>query len=86
MTFDFDPGKDAANIAKHGLSLAEFSGFDGDTITVPDRRRDYGEERFLTYGLIGSNAHCLTYTMRGEVIRLISFRRAHLKEYRRHVS
>ena len=30
MPFEFDPAKDAANIAKHGLSLGEFDGFDAE--------------------------------------------------------
>jgi len=41
----FDPAKDAANIAKHGLSLADFAGFDSASITEIDDRYDYGEVR-----------------------------------------
>jgi uncharacterized DUF497 family protein len=38
---------DAANIAKHGLSLAEFVGFDALPTVTEDTRFDYGEARFV---------------------------------------
>ena len=46
MDVTFDPGKDAANVVKHGLSLAlalrlEWS----DMLSWQDQRRDYGEVR-----------------------------------------
>jgi uncharacterized protein len=48
MNVVFDPDKDAANIEKHGVSFAEFTGFDGETITTVDDRSDYGETRYRT--------------------------------------
>lgn len=81
---DYDPAKDAANIAKHGLSLAEFAGFDKEPVVVVDSRFDYGEDRFIGLGRIAGVPHAIVYTLRGGTIRLISFRRAHEKEIRRH--
>jgi uncharacterized protein len=80
----FDPAKDAANIAKHGLSLAEFVGFDTLPTVTEDTRFDYGESRFVALGRIDSVLHAIVYTRRDDVMRLIGFRRAHEKELRRH--
>ncbi len=80
----FDPAKDAANIAKHGLSLAEFAGFDGEAIVVADTRYDYGESRYQLRGRIGGRGYCAVVVFDNDVLRLISFRRAHDKEMRRH--
>ena len=85
MAIESDPAKDAANIAKHGVSLAWASKMEVQAI-VSDERADYGEDRFNAFGLIDGVAYCLTYTPRGENLRAISLRRAREKEYRRHVS
>jgi uncharacterized DUF497 family protein len=84
MAIEFDPAKDAANFAKHGLSLADFSGFDETPVVVTASRADYGEIRQLAFGRIGGVGHGVVFTMRGEIMRLISFRRAHEKEMRRY--
>lgn len=81
---EFDPAKDAENISKHGLSLADFGGFDSEPTVTTDDRLDYGEVRYRAFGRIAGQAHCLVYTFRAERLRLISFRRAHEKEMRRH--
>ncbi len=38
MDIEFDPTKDAANIARRGLSLADFAGFDADPVVIVDDR------------------------------------------------
>lgn len=80
---EFDPAKDAANLAKHGVSLALASEFEIDVV-VPDRRRNYDEDRFNGFGLIDGRPYCLTFTVRDGRVRAISLRRARAKEYRRH--
>ncbi len=84
MGIAFDPGKNASNRAKHGLSFADFAGFDGEAIVVADTRFDYGEARFRAFGRIDGIAHAIVYTETATGIRLISFRRAHEKELRRY--
>jgi uncharacterized protein len=85
VTDAYDPTKDAANIAKHGISLARAFEFDLDeAVVVVDRRFDYGEKRFRAYGYLDGLAYCLSFTLRGSSIRPISFRRAHAKEMRHH--
>lgn len=84
MQVEFDPAKDAANRAKHGLSLADFEGFDAEPVVNEDDRFDYGEKRFIARGRIAGVPHAIVYTRRGDVMRLIGFRRAHDKELRRY--
>lgn len=84
MDIEFDTAKDAANIAKHGLSLSDFQGFDAVPLIVVDDRRDYGETRYLGIRRIDGDGHCIVFTLRGQVMRLISFRRARDKEMRRY--
>ena len=84
MEIEFDPAKDAANIAKHGVSFADFRGFDDDPAIRLDDRFDYGEGRYRAYGRIDGIGHCLVFTIADAGVRAISFRRAHEKEMTRH--
>jgi uncharacterized DUF497 family protein len=82
---DFDPAKEAANLSKHGISLARWVDLD-IKVTVVDDRYDYGEIRYRAYGFIGDVAYCLVFTNRNGQVRPIGLRRAHAKEIRRHVT
>ncbi len=82
MDIEFDPAKDALNIEKHGISLARLVDLEG-IVVVPDRR--FAEERLRFYGMIADEPYCAAVTFRSGVVRAISLRRAHAKEYRRHV-
>lgn len=88
MRFQYDSGKAASNLEKHGVPFADAEGALQDplALTVEDEdARD--EQRFVTLGL-GSAGVLLVvvYTLRGEEIRLISVRRASAKERRRYES
>jgi uncharacterized protein len=78
---DFDPAKEAINLAKHHILLARWVDLKVLAI-VDDDRFDYGEPRYRAYGLIDGAAYC---TIRNEQYRPISLRRAHAKEMRRNV-
>lgn len=80
----FDAAKDAANIAKHGVSLSRAEDFEAIMFVVGDRR-DYGETRYRAYGHLDGKPHCLVLTDRDGVLQAISLRRAHEKEMKRHV-
>ncbi len=84
MDLEFDAAKDAANIAKHGLSFADFSGFDSVPVYMKDVRYDYGETRYRAFGRINGLGHCIVFTIVAGRTRLISFRRAHEKEMKRY--
>jgi len=82
MGSKFDPDKDAANIAKHGLSLVEGEGVLNDPLglTIEDDSSQ-GEPRWIT---VGANAAgellVAVWTERDDGERLISVRRASAKE------
>jgi len=80
----WDPAKDRLNVAQHGLSFADFAGFDADPAIRVDDRFDYGEIRYRAFGRIDGKGHCIVFTQTDGGLRLISFRRAHDKEMRRY--
>ncbi len=61
MRISFDAGKRLSNIAKHGSDFDTAQEvFDHPSIEIPDRRFDYGEDRFRTIGHLRSHGHgCL---------------------------
>ena len=85
LQLEFDPAKDAVNADKHGLSLARAAAFEMNLARVsPDRRRDYGEDRFVAVGPLSGRLHVLIFALRGKVIRVISLRKANAREVRDH--
>ena len=50
MEFEWDPAKDAGNLAKHGVSFSEASTIFGDPleVTIPDPEHSEDETRFLS--------------------------------------
>ena len=89
MNVTFDPAKDAANMAKHGVSLTEAAGFEWGTAVVwPDTRRDYGEARMVARGYIGLRIMALVFVDRPPEQpterRIISLRKANSREVKRY--
>jgi uncharacterized protein len=85
VDFEFDSAKDAINRLKHDVSLAVAVDFELE-VFVRDERFDYGEVRYIGYGMLGGLPYVLVFTTPGVgVIRAVSLRRSHLKEYRRRV-
>jgi len=84
MAIEFDLPKDAANIAKHGVSLSRAADLE-ILAFVEDDRNEYGEIRYRAWGLIDGKYYCLVFTHRGGRVRAISLRRAHKKEIDRYV-
>jgi len=81
MEYEFDPAKDARNIAERGLSLALAPYvFEGLVHVVDDDRKDYGERRQVAFGLIRGRLFVCVFTDRGKVRRVISLRKANSKE------
>ena len=85
MKIECDPRKDATNRQKHGVSLADAALLDLEAaFVVPDERRAYGEVRLQAYGLINGRLYVLAFTMRGDVLRAISLRKANAREVKRY--
>ncbi|MDB5557253.1 MAG: hypothetical protein JWQ36_187 [Enterovirga sp.] len=85
-TFEWDEDKAALNIAKHGVSFeAAIQVFaDPERLEEVDRRRDYGEARFNTIGVVDGFHLTVTWTPRRGVARIISARRASREERERY--
>jgi uncharacterized DUF497 family protein len=78
----FDPKKNDINLRKHGVSLAEGDGVLNDplALTIEDDSAQ-GEQRFVSIGMnTFGRLRVVVYTSKGEDTRLISMRRAVLKE------
>lgn len=86
MQFEFDEAKAQSNREKHGLSfeLAAYVFADPNRIELPDLRRAYGEERFITIGAIQGRVVVVVYTCRDGAIRLISARKANAREQKKY--
>jgi uncharacterized DUF497 family protein len=81
MRFEWDEGKRAANLAKHGVDFVAVESFDfASALILTDDRKDYGEERRNALGLIGTRLHVLTFTWRDKTVRVISLRKANARE------
>lgn len=75
--FEWDEEKRRINAQKHLIDFADaVEIFHGSTITVEDDRFDYGEQRFITLGLLKGRVIAVTHTERGNVTRFISARKA----------
>ena len=81
MQIDFDPGKDATNLSKHGLSLAAAAELSWDAALVwIDDRADYGEVRMVALAPIGDILFVVAFVDREKARRIISLRRANRRE------
>jgi len=84
VSADFDPKKDAANVKKHGVSLAEGDGVLSDplALTVEDDSTQ-GEQRFVTIGMnVFGTLMVVVHTPRRAGPRIISVRKPDPKERR----
>jgi uncharacterized DUF497 family protein len=85
LEFEWDQEKADANLKKHGVSFDEASTVFGDplSVTIPDPDHSEHEERMLLLGRSTTGTLLVvTHTERGELIRLISARRASRLERR----
>jgi len=83
LTFEWDEGKAAENLTKHGVSFAEAATVFADPLsrTIPDPLHSNEEDRFVILGesAVG-HALVVVHTHRGENIRIISARKATSRE------
>lgn len=83
MKIEFDPAKNARNIAEREISFERAEDFEWETsVIVRDSRRDYKETRFRAMGMIGERLHAMVFTPRVDGIRVISLRKANRREER----
>jgi uncharacterized DUF497 family protein len=81
MAITFDAAKNAKNIAERGLSFERVADLDWLTAMITeDTRRDYGETRLLVLARLDGRLHMAVVTPRGRDLRVISLRKANLRE------
>ena len=80
MEFEFDPAKSASNKTKHGLDFVEAQALWSDPELVVLPSQDEKEPRHLAVGFLKGRHWTSIVTLRGDVVRLISVRRAREKE------
>ena len=84
MDYEWDPGKASTNRRIHGVDFADAVGVFEDEWGLTVREEEAGgEQRFVTLGAdFLDRVLVVAYTYRGEVIRVISARRATSRERR----
>ena len=84
--FEWNAEKAQKNLEKHGVrfEIASAVFIDPDRITAIDDRFDYGEERLVTLGRTHNGVLVVVTTERdeGQIIRIISARKANKRERR----
>ncbi len=76
MDFEWDENKNKSNQEKHGIDFNHAKNIfdDNERIKFRDNRKDYGEERWITIGKVLDAIITVVYTIRNNIIRLISAR------------
>jgi uncharacterized DUF497 family protein len=85
LKFEWDEKKNTANRRKHGISFAEAKTafLDENARVIPDPEHSDDEERFVLLGVsisVRVLVVCHCYRQRGDVIRIISARKAERDE------
>jgi len=83
MRFTWSERKRAINLKEHGLDFVDAPRvFEGLTFTYEDDRAAYGEQRFITLGLLAGVPVSVAHTESDDEIRVFSFRKATSREAR----
>jgi uncharacterized DUF497 family protein len=85
MRITYDPQKRLKTLEERGLDFEDapevFAGFH---FTMPDLRRDYGEVREISVGVLKGKVVVIVWTKRDDSRRIISMRRADEDERERY--
>jgi len=77
MRFTWQEAKRKSNLKTHGLDFLDAPKvFEGLTFTFEDDRFEYGEQRFVTLGLLNGIPVSIVHTETTDHIHVISFRKA----------
>jgi uncharacterized DUF497 family protein len=86
MKIEFDLSKSEKNRLERGISFQLAAQFEMETAMIRlDIRQNYGEPRFNALGLIEDRLYHMTFTVRGDAIRVISLRKANKREMNHYV-
>jgi hypothetical protein len=85
MEVSYDPEKRARTLTERGLDFDDaVQVFAGPTIDFIDDRRDYGEVRWLSFGLLGDRLVVVVWTDRDDARHIISMRKANEREKKKY--
>ncbi|MBF0155056.1 MAG: BrnT family toxin [Magnetococcales bacterium] len=85
MKITYDPMKRDKTLIERGLDFDDTPRiFSGSSVTLSDDRKDYGEKRFITFGLLLGRMVAVVWTLRGDARRIISLRFANEREISRY--
>ena len=73
VRLEFDPDKEAVNLAKHGIDFSTVQKVfaDPQRIIIPNETHSSDEPRFYAVGHDGHGNLTVRFTLRGEAIRVI---------------
>jgi uncharacterized protein len=78
---EWDDAKNRSNLLKHGLDFGDAEKvFAGPCVTFVDDRFDYGEDRYITLGVLFGRVVVIAHAPRGGDTRIISMRKANRRE------
>ncbi len=82
MNFEWDEAKSNTCFLERGFDFAYAAQafFDPDRRIQTDQRHSYGEVRVQLFGRIGPRIFVLVYTLRPDITRIISARKANTRE------
>ena len=77
MFIEFDQAKRDLTLQERGLDFADaMAVYNDSSVTFLDDRKNYGEDRFVTVGMLCGHTIVLVWTPRGEGRRIVSMRYA----------
>ena len=84
--YEWDEAKRQCNVRRHGIDFLDVLPCvsDPQRLIQEDARKDYGERRFHLLGPLRGRLYHVTFTERGQDIRIISARRANKREQRQY--
>ena len=81
MKITCDPAKREKALQERGLDFLDAAKvFSGETLTLIDDRKDYGEVRYQTYGLLENRVVMVVWTDRAPARHVVSMRYCHERE------
>jgi uncharacterized DUF497 family protein len=81
MKLTWDEEKRQKTLQERRLDFADAGRIiEGTSLTFPDQRKDYGEDRFVTVGFLDTRMLVIVHTQRGDATRIISMRKANERE------
>ncbi len=87
MEYEWDENKAKINLQKHKVPFECASEFCwNDALIYEDTRKNYDETRYKALAPIENRLHLIVYTMRKEIVRVISLRKANKREFNYYVT